>query len=123
MVDQFIPRGLFDVLTIVRRYKGLLIVRNNFGKILFNFSVIDDVEKAFSYFGNSENFFPGTLISFYLPAVEDISKFDSTSIKPPKIDFSKVKSTNKKYINMNTILEKWMFQKKNLPDFTTRTKA
>lgn len=114
VIDQFIPRGLFDVLTIVRRYKGLLIVRSNFGKILFDFSISDDIEKAFSYFGNSELFFPGTLISFYIPAIEDISKFDSTSIKPPEVVFLNVKSTNKKYVNMNTILEKLDVPKEQL---------
>ncbi len=114
VIDHFIPRGLFDVLTIVRRYKGLLVVRSNFGKILFDFSVHDDIEKAFSYFGNSKLFFPGTLISFYIPAIEDITKFDSTSIKPPKVVFSKVKSTNKKYVNMNTIVERLGGEKEKL---------
>jgi hypothetical protein len=113
-IDQFIPRGLFDVLTIVRRYKGVLIVRSNFGKILFDFSVDDDIDKAFSYFGNKEQFFPGTLISFYIPAIEDVSKLDSTSIKPPEAVFSKVKSTNKKYVNINTIVEKLNVPKEKL---------
>ncbi|HMS39219.1 MAG TPA: hypothetical protein PKE69_03270 [Pyrinomonadaceae bacterium] len=114
VVDQFIPRGLFDVLTIVRRYKGLLIVRSNFGKILFDFSVDDDIDNAFSYFGNNKQFFPGTLLSFYIPAIEDVSKLDSTSIKPPEAVFSKVKSTNKKYVNIHTIVEKLNVPKERL---------
>ncbi|MFT3738397.1 MAG: hypothetical protein QM786_06535 [Breznakibacter sp.] len=43
-IAQFIPRGLFDALSIVRRYRGMLIVRSNYGKILFNFSHEKELE-------------------------------------------------------------------------------
>lgn len=101
-LEQFIPRGLFDALTIVRRYKGLLVIRSNHGKILFDFSLTNDVNKAFSYFGNRDHFFPGTLISLYIPAIEDSSKLNVSSIKP-EVEFARVKPTNEKYININSI--------------------
>lgn len=103
--DQFIPRGLFDVLTIVRRYNGLLIVRSNFGKILFDFSNQSDIDKAFSYFGSNNLYFPGTLISLYIPAIEDSSKLNVSAIKPDVV-FAKVKPDNKKYISINFIAKK-----------------
>ena len=111
--EQFIPRGLFDALTIVRRYKGLMIVRSNFGKILFDFSVERDVDKAFSYFGDSDLFFPGTLISLYIPAIEDYSQIDVSSIKP-EVVFAKIKPQNRKYLNINTIIEKLNVHKEDL---------
>lgn len=112
-LEQFIPRGLFDALTIVRRYKGLLIVRSNFGKILFDFSNESDINKAFSYFGNEKLFFPGTLFSLYLPAIEDITKINVSSIKP-EIAFSKVKPDNKKHVSINSIIENLKVGKKEL---------
>jgi uncharacterized protein YukE len=112
-LEQFIPRGLFDALTIVRRYKGLLIVRSNFGKILFDFSNESDINKAFSYFGNNKFFFPGTLISLYLPAIEDTSKLNVSSIKP-EINFVTVKPDNKKYVSVNSIVENLNVPKEEL---------
>lgn len=112
-LEQFIPRGLFDALTIVRRYNGLLIVRSNFGKILFDFSNESDINKAFSYFGNEKLFFPGTLISIYLSALEDATKLNVSSIKP-EIAFAKVKPDNKKYVSINSIVNKLKVGKEEL---------
>lgn len=103
-IEQFIPRGLFDALTIVRRYRGLLVVRSNFGKILFDFSKTSDVNKAFSYFGNPDLYFPGTLLSLYIPAIEDNNKLNVSAIKP-EVEFAKVKPTNEKYVSINLIAE------------------
>jgi hypothetical protein len=112
-LEQFIPRGLFDVLTIVRRYKGLMIVRSNFGKILFDFSSESEIDKALSYFGKQNQFFPGTLISLYLPAIEDTKKLNTSSIKP-EITFARVKPDNKKYVNINSIVENLNVEKGEL---------
>lgn len=111
--EQFIPRGLFDVLTIVRRYKGLLVVRSNNGKILYDFSSTNDVNKAFSYFGNKDYFFPGTLISLYIPAIEDNEKLNVSSIKP-EVEFAKIKPTNEKYVSINSIAQELQDTEKEL---------
>ena len=103
-VETFIPRGLFDALTVVRRYNGLLIVRSNYGKIIFDFSKSNDIDKAYSYFGDKVNYFPGTLISFYIPAIDDSSKINVSSIKP-EFDFFKISVENRKYISINSIVE------------------
>lgn len=80
-LSQFIPRGLFDVISLIQRYRGLLIVRSAYGKVLFNFAHTQDFEEAYSTFGNLNTYFPGTFFTIYLPAVDNI-KFDYSSIKP-----------------------------------------
>ena len=101
----FIPRGLFDVLTIVNRYNGLLIVRSNQGKIIYDFSSTSNEKEAFKSFGNDNNNFPGTLITIYLPAFNSVeNKFDSSSIKPKYNNLEK-KSPQLKLLNLNSIYE------------------
>ncbi len=102
--DDYIPRGLYDALTIVRRYKGLLVARSNYGKILFDFNESDDIEKAFKIFGNNDFFFPGTLISLYIPAIENESLLNESSIKP-QISFEHINPRNKRYVNINQVLK------------------
>ncbi|MFD2726633.1 hypothetical protein [Hyunsoonleella rubra] len=111
--ENYITRGLFDVLTIVRRYSGLLIVRSNYGKILYDFSSTDNVNEAYKTFGNNKSFFPGTLISLYIPAIENEDILDETSIKP-EIVFDYIKPTNKLYLNLNQILKNVPEQKEKL---------
>ena len=80
-LKQFIPRGLFDIISLIQRYKGMLIVRSGEGKVLFNFSKTQKIEEAYSTFGSSISHFPGTFITIYLPALNNI-EFDYSSIKP-----------------------------------------
>jgi hypothetical protein len=112
-VEVHIPRGLYDALTIIRRYKGLIVVRSNKGKILYDFSNTDDPEKAFSKFGEKTTDFPGTLISLYIPALPDTSIVNESTIKP-EVDFRKVKPENKKYISINGIAENLKVGKEEL---------
>ncbi|MAO49274.1 MAG: hypothetical protein CML16_00105 [Pusillimonas sp.] len=102
--ENFIPRGLFDVLTIVQRYKGLLIVRSNNGKVLYDFSKTNNMEEAFSQFGDEAHFFPGTLISLYIPALENKKSLNETSIKPELV-FQNINPKNKFYLNLNDVLK------------------
>lgn len=79
-IINYIPRGLYDLLVIVKRYKGLLIVRSNYGKILYNFSNTND-EKNFIFFDkDKKEYFPGTYISIYIPALEGF--YDKSVIRP-----------------------------------------
>jgi hypothetical protein len=104
-VERLIPRGLFDVLVIVRRYRGLLIVRSNYGKILFDFSNTDSLEGAISTFGKDDEYFPGTLISLYIPAIEDYSLLNTSTIKPELI-FSSQKPLKKQVISIRSLIDK-----------------
>lgn len=90
-----IPRGLFDLLSIVKRFNGLIVIRSNFGKLLFDFSTEKSFEDAISSFGNENLFFPGTLISIYFPERHHSKKIEESSIKP-YFDISKYSFSNKK---------------------------
>lgn len=104
-LKDFIPRGLFDVLSLVQRYNGLLIVRSCFGKVLYNFSSTPDIEKAYTIFGNQNVFFPGTFITIYLPAITKGKKINKSAIKPvfqlPKYSQSEIT-----YVSLYKIISK-----------------
>jgi hypothetical protein len=87
--DKIIPRGLFDILTIAQRYHGLLIIRSNSGRILYNFKTTSDFEEAISVFGKQEDFFPGTYITLYIPELSNIELFDKSAIRYVKKDNQK----------------------------------
>jgi len=100
--DQFITRGLFDLVSIVKRYNGLLIVRSNKGKILYNFSGTDKIRDAFSTFDKEkEEYFPGTYVSIYIPALRS-EDFDESVIE---IESDKTKKQYKKSKNINIFSE------------------
>lgn len=77
-----VPRGLFDILSVVRRYRGVLIARSNFGKIIYDFSDNKDFEKSVKFFSNDKTYFPGTLITIQIPERDQNERFDYSSIKP-----------------------------------------
>lgn len=77
-----VPRGLFDILSVVRRYRGLLIARSNFGKIIYDFSNNKELEKAVKFFSDDKTYFPGTLITIQIPERDQNERFDYSSIKP-----------------------------------------
>jgi len=82
-INQYIPRGLFDLLVIVKRYNGLLFVRSNYGKILYNFSESNKISNSISFFDKQKiEYFPGTYISIYIPAWRKDNKFDKSVIQP-----------------------------------------
>lgn len=86
-----IPRGLYDLLSIVRRFNGLLIVRSNYGKIYFDFSKDSERFQDAKSFGDPSKFFPGTLITIFLPERNSSEKFDSSQIVVPNIEQFKAK--------------------------------
>jgi orotate phosphoribosyltransferase len=76
-----IPRGLFDVLSIVRRYKGLLIIRSNYGKLIYDFSQNKTIdESAIKYDKSNTKFFNGTIITILIP--ENNFGIELKAIKP-----------------------------------------
>ena len=69
-MHDYIPRGLYIIKEIVRRYGGLIIVRSFRGKLVFDFSNTSDSQTAIVYLKPKEiekEFFPGTSISIVLP--------------------------------------------------------
>jgi len=81
-ISDFIPRGLFDIICLVQRYKGLLIVRSCLGKVIFDFSKTSDFEKSFLKFGKEQSFFPGTFITILLPAISKDTRINNSVLKP-----------------------------------------
>lgn len=83
-INKYIPRGLYDLLVILKRYNGLLIVRSNYGKILYNFSETKNISNSIYLFDKQKReYFPGTYISIYIPAWKKNDKeFDKSVIQP-----------------------------------------
>lgn len=71
-----IPRGLYYLIDIVRRYNGLVVARSGKGKVIYDFSMdVPEIKDAVSYSENDSSlpFFQGTLISIVLPASQNFS--------------------------------------------------
>jgi orotate phosphoribosyltransferase len=111
--DRLIPRGLFDVLCMVKRYGGMLVARSNKGKILYDFSNKKDFDGAYSTFGNESEIFPGTLISIYIPPSKYKSGFDHSVIKPNLFPV-KLETTKTIFINIYQIINSIKSNKKDL---------
>jgi orotate phosphoribosyltransferase len=95
---DLIPRGLYFLIDMVRRYKGLLVARSGYGKVVYDFSdriyierkdnrlsVKKDriyvVKDAVISLNNKENaFFAGTMISIILPEREN-GKFRKAGVR------------------------------------------
>lgn len=96
--NYYIPRGLFDVISIVKRYLGLIIVRSNNSRIIYDFSNSNRGELISK---KEIKHFEGTFITIYIPALENKS-FDLSVIKPTEpIDYNKEFSL--KFISLNKI--------------------
>ncbi|WP_293299960.1 phosphoribosyltransferase [Pedobacter sp. UBA4863] len=101
-----IPRGLYDLLSIVRRFNGLVIARSNYGKIFFDFSNTSEQFQDANVFGDHSNFFPGTLITIFIPERSSIQKFDTSKISVPNISrFKHKEPLTANYINLYEFLK------------------
>ncbi len=73
LIHDYVPRGLFVIKNIVKRYGGLIITRSNLGKVVFDYSNVNsksDVD-CVVYRENDlshEVSFPGTIITIILPS-------------------------------------------------------
>lgn len=96
-----VPRGLFDLLSIVKRFEGAIISRSNYGRVAFDFSNGKSVEEAVRYFGDQSKFFPGTLFTIFIPERETTSEIDTSSIKPyESIGEYSFKKENVKHVSL-----------------------
>jgi hypoxanthine-guanine phosphoribosyltransferase len=86
-----IPRGLFDVISIVKRYKGLLNVRSNYGKLIYDFSLSDEIEKCvIKYDKTNSKYFNGTIITILIP--ENNFGIELKTIKPQYLIDASIKT-------------------------------
>jgi hypothetical protein len=71
-----IPRGLYYLIDIVRRYNGMVVARSGKGKVIYDFSKeVPEIKDAVTYSENDSSlpFFQGTLISIVMPASQNFS--------------------------------------------------
>lgn len=105
--NELIPRGLYFIVDMVRRYKGLLIARSGKGKIVYDFSNRLKIKKvnetkynaeteriyvaknAVIPISNYDSFFPGLMISIILPQRKSID-FKKSSVR---VDSEKLNKT------------------------------
>ncbi|GAA4213222.1 hypothetical protein GCM10022289_45080 [Pedobacter jeongneungensis] len=96
-VHDFIPRGLYIIKDIVRKYKGLIIARSRKGKVVFDFSGEVDTDPLNCVRFREDDFsetvadFPGTSITIVLPTRqrknESREKIEIVKEQPRKIIF------------------------------------
>ncbi len=73
-MQEYIPRGLFFVIEMVKRYNGMIIARSNRGKIVYNFSKDTLSPNSYTRFSAQDGHlpnFPGTMLSIYIPAANN----------------------------------------------------
>lgn len=103
-----IPRGLYFVIDMVRRYKGLLVARSGYGKVIYDFSNrIKIVKRGDDSFGviteriyvakdsiiktkdSNKAFFQGTMLSIILPQ-RKTQEFKRSSVRSDDYELNKV---------------------------------
>ena len=102
-INNYIPRGLYDLLVIVKRYYGLLIVRSNNGKIIYNFSDTNDIVNPVFLDTEKIEYFPGTYFSIYIPAWKKDGLFDKSVIQP-EYEYFENKPKKSRNINLFSIV-------------------
>ena len=102
-----IPRGLYFMIDIVRRYNGLVIARSGKGKIIYDFSKdASDIKNAIKY-SEIDSILPnfqGTMISIVLPAEQKFSEKRGAAKMPFKLP-ENVKRKTKHYYPFIDIIE------------------
>lgn len=122
-ISGFVPRGLFFIKELVKRHQGMLIVRSNKAKIVFDFSETASKDVVGI---NMDSDFPGTMISIVLPTKEKVSMsaiVNNTS-RIQKPTNNKIVKRKVEYIEINKILNYMTnseeFSSKNLTErYTT----
>jgi len=102
-IQEFVPRGLYFLLDILRLYKGLLIVRSKTGEIIYDFSKTNIIKNAITL--SELNYtFPGTMLSIILPE-QDISEIKMEPVE--EIKKISEKKAARKYISVLDIYRRF----------------
>lgn len=109
-INDYIPRGLFFLVDIVRRYNGLLVVRSGKGKIIFDFRNTKTIDKSVHFSNNdsSQTFFQGTIFSIYLPAKNEKELLINKLEINQENQHNRLSKDNRaiiEYININEIVK------------------
>jgi len=120
--DYEIPRGLYYLIDIVRRYNGLVIARSGKGKVVYDFSKeVKEIREAVRY-SNSDSalpFFQGTLFSIVVPASQNFSEKRGAAKPSFKLPEKILPKKNHYYAFIDLIKEiEDKFSNKNLTNIT-----
>ncbi|WP_282126269.1 phosphoribosyltransferase [Marinifilum flexuosum] len=107
-INNHVPRGLYFLVDIIRRYNGLLIVRSGNGKVIFNFKSTNKISEAV-YFSECDSelpFFQGTLMSIYLPSKTSKELlFNKLELNLESVYKKENKETIVEYINISELIK------------------
>ncbi|MFL5752068.1 MAG: hypothetical protein ACJ76F_01575, partial [Bacteroidia bacterium] len=126
-IHDYIPRGLYIIKDIVKRYNGLLIARSKKGKVVFDFSKsqVGDLGSNVRYRSNDFDEqicnFPGTSISIILPTKnaerKENTDYRSNISSNPEFEFVNILKLYSKF-NKHIIAESQKeFEKRFYEDF------
>ena len=102
-IQDYIPRGLYFIIEMLKRYNGLLIVRSNKGKIIYDFSKSSELSKKNIFFSENDSKLPnidGTIITMFFPTskktkegavILPINIVESSSIKTNILEYIHIK--------------------------------
>ncbi len=77
-IKDYMPRGLFFLVEVIKRFEGLILIRSKQGKIIYDFSDSRENHKAIRA-GKVDFNFPGTMITIFLPnETKDGRKIENT---------------------------------------------
>jgi len=114
-----IPRGLYYLIDIVRRYNGMVVARSGEGKVVFDFSKdVNEIKDAIKYSMEISKlpFFQGTLISIILPAKQQFSSKRGATRPSYKLPDKILLKKNYYYALIDLIREiESKYEKQNLP--------
>ncbi len=66
-IKDYMPRGLYFIIEVIKRFEGLLIIRSNKGKLIYDFSESKEKNRAIIP-GKIDYNFPGTMLTILLPS-------------------------------------------------------
>jgi len=103
-IQDFVPRGLYFLLDIIKLYKGLLVVRSRKGEVIFDFSKTNIIRDSVTLSENNYDF-PGTMINVLIPEQTK----EETKIEPIQ-DLKKisVKTAERIHISILDIYRKFL---------------
>lgn len=103
-IQDFVPRGLYFLIDIVRRYKGLISIKSGNGEIFYDFSKASKINEAVIY-SSLDHKLSGTTFSILIPeTTQDILTINA--VEPEHIKFQNVGNLTYKpvYISILDIL-------------------
>lgn len=105
-ISDYVPRGLFFIIDMVKRYNGMVVVKSNKGCVSYSF---DDnskhIKDCISFSEEPNDNCPGTLISIYIPAEETNKRVKVNAVERVLTKSNTSQEREIKYIGISDILK------------------